>query len=297
VNSDLILEFLYKHLYNLITMTDAEIYKQVVENIKEGINFALATVITSEDSSPRPQNARMIIYQDGKIFGTIGGGLLEATVILDAKQALLKGKSVFRKYILKEDKVLNSEEEEAKKLAMVCGGVVSIYIEVFWEKSEVIIMGGGHVGLAIANTCDIAGLPYIVVDDRKEFANRERFKNARQIYVVSFEKAFEILKISKKNFIVIVTRGHRFDSLCLKYALATEASYIGMIGSKSKVKVTLETLAKEGVDISDKRIFAPIGLNIGDHSPGQIAISIIAEILSIISNNSSIKHMRDEKNG
>ena len=142
------------------------------------------------------------------------------------------------------------------------------------------IFGGGHVGLKTAELAAFWGQSVTVIDDRAEFVTPERFPNAETVECPEYENAFANFAVDESSCIVIVTRGHRYDNVVLRQALATRAGYIGMIGSKGKIKQGFEQLLAEGWTQADlDRVHAPIGLKIGSETPAEIAISIIAEIL------------------
>ncbi len=145
------------------------------------------------------------------------------------------------------------------------------------------IFGAGHVGLQLANMADLLDFPYIVVDDREEFANAQRFPNARAIQVpAQFELAFEDLNVDDSSIIVIMTRGHLHDQTVLEQALNTQASYIGMIGSRRKRNQIYTNLKTKGISEDTlSKVFSPIGLEIHSETPGEIALSIMAQIIQV----------------
>ena len=259
-----------------------EILKRVSTLLNENVEFALATIVDKTDSVPQDLGAKMIVFGDGSIEGTVGGGRLEARIIEEAREALSERKSRFVTLSL------NPED-----LGMYCGGEVRVFIEVFLSTMDLLIFGGGHVGQKIAYLAEFLGFSYSVVDDREEFTSREVFKKARQLYCMSFNESFDRINITERTFIVIVTRGHAFDALCLEKAMKTRAGYIGMIGSKNKVHKIFSMMKSKGLDpMNDPRVYAPIGLELGNNSPEQIAISIMSEIIKIQSGGSA-QHMRD----
>ena len=147
---------------------------------------------------------------------------------------------------------------------------------------ELIVFGGGHIGKHVARAASTVGFRVTVVDDRKEFADAQRFPEADRTLFLEYGSAFHHLAVRPAASIVIVTRGHIPDEIVLEQALATPAHYIGMIGSKRKVLTTFEHLVERGHSIEElKRVHAPIGINIGAVSPAEIAISIIAELISL----------------
>ena len=136
------------------------------------------------------------------------------------------------------------------------------------KKINLLILGAGHIGEKIATICDILDIPYTIADDREDFADIKRFKKASKIICAGFDEVFKIANINTQTCIVVVTRCHAFDIDCLKYSLSTDARYIGMIGSKTKVKKVFEILNKSGINPQkDNRVYAPIGLLLGSNDP------------------------------
>lgn len=156
-----------------------------------------------------------------------------------------------------------------------------IFIEPFYPKERLIILGGGHIALPLVDIGAIAGFAITVVDDRPSFANKKRFPKAESVICESFERCFDTLKITQNDYIVIITRGHRHDTDCLRQILKREESiYVGMIGSKRRVHSVKEQLIEEGYDRERiNHICSPIGLSIGAITPEEISISIMAEII------------------
>lgn len=156
-----------------------------------------------------------------------------------------------------------------------------VLIEAFLEEPQLIVLGGGHIAKPLVEFGAKLGYEITVVDDRPMFANQERFPGAKNVICDSFEHTIDKLALNKSSYVVIVTRGHRHDMICLRHALKYETAYIGMIGSKHRVGIVRENLTKEGFDAETiDKIKAPIGLNIGAVTPEEIAVSIIAEIIS-----------------
>lgn len=238
--------------------------------MESGRSAAVATVIASEGSSPRDAGAKMIVYGDGGTAGTVGGGRLEALTIKECLSAIEAGKP--RKAVF---------DLEPDGAGMICRGRVEVFIEVHVRGLQVVILGAGHVGEAVAAVCATAGLPCVVADERAEFANELRFPRAARIILAEPHRAVGQAGIDDRTYVVIVTRGHEIDRRCLRAALKTPARYIGMIGSKSKVVETVAGLRKKGCRADDPRVFSPIGLDLGGKSPGEIAVSVVAEILKV----------------
>src|SRR5260370_4599821 len=152
------------------------------------------------------------------------------------------------------------------------------------------LFGGGHVSMAVAKAASAAGFGIGVVDDREAFANNERFPMAQEIYT-NYEDAFEKIRPNASSYLVIVTRGHKEDMRVVAWAVRTEARYVGMIGSKRKVLSVYKALENEVYKPEElERVYAPMGLEIGALSPAQIAISILAELLTVRRNAESGAH-------
>jgi xanthine dehydrogenase accessory factor len=150
------------------------------------------------------------------------------------------------------------------------------------------IFGAGHISKSISKVATLAGFSTTIVDNRENFANRERFPEAGEIYAQEYEEVFASLPVNETSYVVIVTRGHRDDMRVLRWAVSTSARYIAMIGSKRKVINVVQELEKEGISQeSFARVFAPMGLEIGAVSPEEIAVSVVAEMIAVRRNADS----------
>lgn len=156
-----------------------------------------------------------------------------------------------------------------------------VLIEPFFPKPRLIILGGGHIAKPLSEFGAKVGFSVLVADDRPSFANSDRFPEADEIICESFEKVFESLKIKESDFVVIVTRGHRHDGICLRNTFNYNPAYMGMISSKRRLQGMMKQLVEEGYPQEKlDKINSPIGLSIGAVTPEEIAISIIAEVIS-----------------
>jgi xanthine dehydrogenase accessory factor len=177
---------------------------------------------------------------------------------------------------------MNLTAKEAEEVGMVCGGELEVFIEPILTPSTLYLFGGGHISLPLAKIGKLLGFKIAVIDDRAEFANTDRFPEADVILAGDFTKSFPKLKIDKSSYIVIVTRGHQHDELVLEWAVGTLAKYVGMIGSKTKVKTIFSHLLARGISKEKlDRVHAPIGLEIEAQTPEEIAVSILAEIIKV----------------
>lgn len=157
-----------------------------------------------------------------------------------------------------------------------------IIAEPFYPEERLIILGGGHIAIPLVEFAAKTGFQVVLVDDRLSFANTQRFPLAKQVICDSFEHAITELKIRESDYVVIITRGHRYDSTCLKNICeGEEPGYVGMIGSRRRTAIVKETLEAEGCDYDRlNRVHTPIGLAIGAITPEEIAVSILAELIS-----------------
>ena len=250
----------------------SDIYSEISKLLSEGQRGALATVIGASGSTPGKESAKMLIREDGSTVGTIGGGCTEADVWALAREAIERDSPIRRSFELSA----NTAEEEG----LACGGIVEIFIEPL-GRPTVHIFGAGHIARQLAPLVEMVGMKCVVIDDRPQFANSEHFPASSEVIVSDFEECLEKLMISPASFVVIVTRGHKYDHLVLSKAIKTTAGYIGLIGSKPKIARIYKMLRKEGV--SQERldeIHAPIGLDIGSRTPEEIAVSIAAELVA-----------------
>ena len=170
-------------------------------------------------------------------------------------------------------------ELQARKVS--CRGI-EVFIETVGRRPAVIIFGAGHLSFYIARFAKLVNFAVKVCDDREEFAKKERFPDANEIIVANFENIFERVRIDGNSYLVIVTRGHKYDEVVLEKALRTEAKYIGMIGSRRKVITILQRLQEKGfLREALSRVYSPMGISIGAVTPEEIALSTVCELVKI----------------
>jgi xanthine dehydrogenase accessory factor len=326
------------------------IYEIICDYLEKNKTGILATVIKRTGSAPRDVGAKMFVGEDGKAFGTVGGGLLEDGVY---KEALaIMGKNVTTTFSV------SMEADTVKANDMLCGGDVIILLEpvttqhhdvyrqikiiqknklrglivtgfgdgiltkTLFDKEgkitgdipnhqtinqikelphlkkpllveryfadpmgiplQLYLFGAGHVSQYIAKIAKIADFDITVIDDRKEFVNRERFPDADEIVVTNMRDAFYCLDFTGDEYIVIVSRSHEQDAEILEEALKRETRYVGMIGSKRKVRIILDNLKEKGFSESAiEKVHAPIGIPIDAETAQEIAVSIVAELIMV----------------
>jgi xanthine dehydrogenase accessory factor len=251
-----------------------DIYEEIVRLRQQGRRGAVATIVSVRGSIPSFKTAKMLVRDDGSICGTIGGGCVEADVWQAAREVMESEKPRTLTFNLNQDPKYDT--------GLVCGGTLDIFIEPILPPALLYIFGAGHVAVNLYKVAQNAGFDVTVIDDREAYANRERFPAAQEVIADDFEQAMGRLKPSESSYIVIVTRGHRDDMRCLRWAVQTQARYIGMIGSKRKTIAIYRGLQKEGLSADlFKRVHAPVGLDIGAVTPEEIAVSITAELIAI----------------
>lgn len=272
----------------------------IYQLLESGEDLVLATVLSHKGSTPRTSGTRMAIRRNGSIIGTIGGGIVEALVMETAPEIFDTRKTAERSFEL--------THRITDTMDMICGGHMTVRLEYIGADPENLakyqkameearigrktahLFGAGHVSRQLARLTRMVGFRTVVLDDREEYANRERFPEADEIRVLDrFENALTGseagISVNPNSFIVILTRGHSHDRTVLAQALGTPAGYIGMIGSRRKRDTIYRALLDEGFTEADlDRVHCPVGIDIGGETPEEIAVSIIAEMIQVRSN-------------
>ena len=235
-----------------------EIFKRIGNFINKGRKGVLLTLV-SGGIRPEDETCRLLIEEDGTLIGDIKSSSE------DSKQKLAKFLEI-----------------KAPKLTEIEKGKESVFVEPIRPYDILYLFGAGHVSTFVASLAKMVGFRVIVMDDRKEFANKERFKEADEIIVLPFSEVFEKINISSSSYIAIITRGHIHDLNVLREALKRSGGYIGMIGSKQKREKIYQALMEEGVsDERLKQVHSPIGMDIDAETPEEIAVSIVAELIRV----------------
>jgi xanthine dehydrogenase accessory factor len=251
-----------------------DIFAEIAKLRREGRKAALATIIQVQGSIPSYESSKILIRDDGSIVGTVGGGCVEAEVWSAAQQVMREEKPRRLHFNLNTQPELDN--------GLICGGSLDIFVEPILAVPTAFIFGGGHVSLYVSKVANVAGFDTVVMDDRPAFANPERFPEAAETHAGPWEEIFPKLKINEFSYLVLVTRGHKGDLTCLRWALTTPARYIGMIGSKRKFIEIAKVLEGEGVPTEKlERVHSPVGLDIGALTPEEIAVAIVAEMIAV----------------
>lgn len=249
-----------------------DFFENLAGLLRKHPRLVLATVVSTGGSAPREAGARMAVLPDGSIVGTVGGGILEKKVIEDALVVLREGSPRLARYELTEG---------GDGIGAECGGRSEVFLEPVGSAPHLLVLGAGHVGLALAALGRDAGFQVTVVDDRTEFADRASLAGVEVIRSAPDDTSLRDL-VTQQTAITVVTRSHLLDRDSLRNLIGTDAFYIGMIGSRSKVQKEMTLLRGEGLDPEAlSRVHAPIGLDIGAQTPAEIAVSILAEIIAV----------------
>ncbi len=222
-----------------------------------------ATIVGRSRGMPCALGEKALIVDQRCRAGALEWPALEERVLADTESAIGDGRSQVRSYSFET-------------------GQVSVFFDLALPPSTLVVVGAGHVAMPMAQVGKLLDFDVIVVDDRASFANAERFPSADRIVVEDFETAVDDLPITPSTYVVLVTRGHAHDVRALRKIIQKRAAYIGMIGSRRRVYAVFKLLRDEGVPVEDLlRVHAPIGLDIKTETPGEIAISVGAELLKV----------------
>lgn len=250
------------------------VYEALVQATENGTPSALATVISTTGSMPRHAGSKMLVYESGAIVGTVGGGAMEADVIATAQDVIQTQQAQTETYRLNS---LSAGDPG------ICGGTATIFIEPVAIAPTLLVVGGGHVGKALAELGKWMGYRVILADDRSEFCHPDYVPGLDHYLVSAPADIPEQVTITSQTYIAAVTRGLPVDQTLIPALLATPAAYIGLIGSRRRWALTVKHL-REQAGLSDAqlaRVRAPIGLELEAETPKEIALSIMSEIVMI----------------
>ncbi|QWC00541.1 XdhC/CoxI family protein [Mycoplasmatota bacterium] len=271
-----------------------DIFKLISEFKQKNIAMMAVTAVRKEGAGPVEVGKKMIVLDNGKSIGTVGGGAIEYYAQKKANELLKSKKSFLETYVLEEGKI----RPESKTLPMACGGIVTLFYEYIGPKGTIYIFGGGHVGQALVNVLKTMNYHVTVIDERKEII--EKFTGADVLAHESFVGYIDKDTIKNDDYIIVCTPSHKNDYHVINKLLEKKIKpkYLGMLCSPDKIKAylksTYETFGRE-IDLSF--FYSPIGLDIGGMTPEEIAISISSEILAISYNKKGHKHMREILDG
>lgn len=256
---------------------DEQVLLTALEGLRRGQKVALCTLVEKVGSAPRDVGAKMAVFVDGRTSGTVGGGTFERLVVREAVGALNTGRPGTVNFSFGGKGVPGSIDT-----GQICGGTATVFMDVLDPSHRLVIVGGGHIGFPLARLADTLGLKVCVVDDKEEMANRERFPMAKELILDKrFDRALERARLNESDLVAIVYGELDHDFQALVAAVKSDARYVGLLGSRRKISEFMKRLRKENVKAErlKGRLFAPIGLDIGAETPGEIALSIMAEVV------------------
>lgn len=266
----------------MIAAAPPEVLTETERSLQTFGRVVLCQIVRAEGSTPGKVGWKLLARPDGSFVGNLGGGAFEALVKTDALEKLRLRAGVdaseIKRYYLTE------EATRGEPTGMVCGGMAEVFLEVMIAAPVLAICGGGPVGQALARAAVLAGFEILVVDDRAEFRNPELFPAGVRIAEVSadYEQDFLAPFYHRDLYVAIVTRCWETDTTAIASVMrqAPESlRYLGLMGSRRKIARVRDELAAQGGDLSAVELHAPIGLPLGGDSPGEIAISILAEVI------------------
>jgi xanthine dehydrogenase accessory factor len=263
------------------------IYQILAELEQKGEGGVLCTIIRSRGSTPRHTGSKMLVFADGHFTGTVGGGEIENRVIQEAAAAYQDGRPRLLSY-----NMVNPQAGDPG----VCGGTVEIYVEPVLPQPTLLIIGGGHVGKAVAHLAKWLNFRVLISDDRVEFCTPEFNPDADAYYPVSMADLAKQVRITPQTYIVLTTRGVSVDIQGLPALLDSPAAYIGVIGSIRRWMTTQKSLLESGISEEKlRRVVSPIGLELNAETPEEIAVSILAEIIMLRNGGSGNRMQRKEE--
>lgn len=249
------------------------LWAALAEAERQGEAVVVCTVVRTAGAAPRHAGSKMLVYPDGHIDGTVGGGEIENQVRRVAEQALRDGQPQLRQYQLVDPE---------KGDVAVCGGSMDIFVEPVLPQPTLLIIGGGHVGRAVARLGKFLGFRVVVSDDRPEFCTPESVPEADLCVLAPMLDLPAHISFNPQTYVVLVTRGTEVDVAGLPVLLEQSWAYLGVIGSRRRWLTTARELAGRGVKPENlARIHSPIGLELNAETPEEIAVSILAEIIML----------------
>jgi xanthine dehydrogenase accessory factor len=253
---------------------DRVVFEALLTAQKQGEPVALATVIQVQGSVPRHPGSKMLIRADGSIVGTVGGGRMESLVMEAGLTAMQDGKTRTPTYSLND--LLAGDPG-------ICGGTVQVFIEPIGSAPLLLVIGGGHVGKALAELGKWSGYRVALSDDRPEYCNADYVAGLDSYIVSKPSNLLDHIDITPQTYIACVTRGLPVDLDLIPALIHSPAAYIGLIGSRRRWALTVKALKEERglTDDQLKRVYAPIGLELNAETPQEIAISILAQMTQL----------------
>ncbi len=249
-----------------------EILEGIVAAAEEKSALVLVTLLRTEPPVEGLPGRKLLVRRDGETSGSLGAPDLDEQARALALDALRAG----------EPRRTRLESPALARSAGMFPLIVDLFVDPLIPAPSLVIVGAGHIALPLSRMGKLLGFQVVIVDDRESFANRDRFPEADELVVDDIVAAVGRLHITPSTCIVLVTRGHRHDEAALRAVVNAEVAYLGMIGSRRRVLTVLGHLEAEGIPAEPlRRVRAPIGLDLGGHTPQEIALSILSEIVMV----------------
>lgn len=265
----------------LRNLTDEDVLRYAFNGVRGGRRVALCVIVRKEGSGPRDVGAKIVVYDDGRVFGTLGGGSFEKHVVQEALKAITDGRPRLLKYSF-----VGRPIEGAVDTGLICGGMLTVYIDVLKPSITTFVFGTGRVGKPLADMLNFLGFKVVVADPNPDLVSRDIFPYSLRRLSGDIERvAREIGSMVREGDVVFVTHGEpEADYVVTREALGSKALYVGLLGSRRKVIEFIKRLINDGVprDVLVKRLRAPVGIDIGAETPEEIAMSIAAELVAML---------------
>jgi len=251
----------------------SSVYRALADLESQGNRGVLCTIVKSQGSTPRKEGSKMLVYPDGNIVGSVGGGEVEGRIIQEALDVIESGETKILPYEL-----VDPERGDPG----VCGGSFEVFLEPLVPASTLVVVGGGHVGQAVVHLADWLGYRVVLTDDRKEFCNPEVAPGAAEYHPCLLKEIPDVVDFSPHTTVVLATRSMEIDVSGLPEVLKQPHQYVGVISSRRRWKLTEEKLKEQGVSEEDlSKVYAPIGLDLNAETPEEIAVSIMSEVIMV----------------
>ncbi len=256
--------------WGYVIVAAMRLFEEVAKLEAVGAKAALCTLVEAVGSVPQRPGAKMVVREDGSISGTVGGGALEHRVIAAAGEVIETGRPTLVRY------------DTVRDLGMACGGQTAVFIDPLRAHADLVVFGAGHIGRDLCAMASRCGFRVTVVDERSEWATADAFPDASQVVAGDPVSRMGELPLSEDAYLVLVSHSHAVDQRLLGHLLDRPWRYLGMIASRRKARTIFAELEKGGADPAAlARVHSPIGLKIGGSDPGEIAVSILAELVRV----------------
>lgn len=252
------------------------IMEAVESALAGGTRLVVATVVDGGGGRLTP-GAKLSLAADESVLGSLGSEVLDESVLAQAREMLTTVPRVTMQTLY-----VSADGGLSERRSQAGADDAEVMLQLFESPSRLVIVGGGHVGHALATIGEIVGFAVTVIDDREEFANRDRFPMAEHVICAEVEDALDGIELDANTYVVLVSRGHRVDEDALRHSVGRGAAYVGMIGSRRRTGTVLRHLLEEGFERAAlEAVSTPIGLDIGAETPEEIAVSILAEMIMV----------------